>query len=131
MNPDTPILLSSGFGGVEASRRFGNSGVAGFLQKPYTVNTLARQCGNRPRRQGRETGRLKIASSTPSSRFGNRRLLVFTRVSKICKLPNRILLVIVDAKERLADAKPLLDAAIEACDKAAGPTNSSGKIIVA
>ena len=42
INPDTPILLSSGFSGVEASRRFGDSGVAGFLQKPYTVNTLAR-----------------------------------------------------------------------------------------
>jgi two-component system, cell cycle sensor histidine kinase and response regulator CckA len=40
MRPDLPIILSSGFGEAEISRRFASSGVAGFLQKPYTVAAI-------------------------------------------------------------------------------------------
>jgi two-component system cell cycle sensor histidine kinase/response regulator CckA len=38
---DVPIVLSSGFSEAEALRRFSNQRLAGFLQKPYTVRTLA------------------------------------------------------------------------------------------
>jgi DNA-binding NtrC family response regulator len=38
---EVPIVLSSGFSGTEALRQFSGRGVAGFLQKPYTVKTLA------------------------------------------------------------------------------------------
>ncbi len=38
--PDIPVILSSGFSEVELSRRFAASGIAGVLQKPYTVSGL-------------------------------------------------------------------------------------------
>ncbi len=38
---DVPIMLSSGYSEAEALRRFSNLNLAGFLQKPYTVRTLA------------------------------------------------------------------------------------------
>jgi CheY-like chemotaxis protein len=38
---DVPIVLSSGFSEAEALRRFSNQRLAGFLQKPYSVQTLA------------------------------------------------------------------------------------------
>jgi CheY-like chemotaxis protein len=38
---DVPIVLSSGFSEAEALRRFSNQRLAGFLQKPYSVRTLA------------------------------------------------------------------------------------------
>jgi PAS domain S-box-containing protein len=41
IRPDIPVLLSSGFNEAEAVRRFQASGVAGFLQKPYTARRLA------------------------------------------------------------------------------------------
>ncbi len=41
VRPDVRVLLSSGFSEMEAVGRFGGLGLAGFLQKPYTVNTLA------------------------------------------------------------------------------------------
>jgi PAS domain S-box-containing protein len=40
---DIPVLLSSGYSEVEAVRRFQGRGLAGFLQKPYTANALARK----------------------------------------------------------------------------------------
>ncbi len=40
IRPDLPVLVSSGFGEEEAIRRFGGLGVAGFIQKPYTVRAL-------------------------------------------------------------------------------------------
>jgi CheY-like chemotaxis protein len=40
---DVPIVLSSGFSEVEAVKRFGGAGIAGFLQKPYTAATLGRR----------------------------------------------------------------------------------------
>ena len=41
IRPDIPVLLSSGFSEMEAIERFGHHRLAGFLQKPYTVATLA------------------------------------------------------------------------------------------
>ena len=35
-----PVLLTSGFSEKDATSRFGDSGFAGFLQKPYTARTL-------------------------------------------------------------------------------------------
>jgi len=36
INPDLPVVLSSGFGKEEATRRFEGLGLSGFIQKPYT-----------------------------------------------------------------------------------------------
>jgi two-component system, cell cycle sensor histidine kinase and response regulator CckA len=40
MRPDLPILISSGFSEAELSLRFAASGIAGVLQKPYSVSTI-------------------------------------------------------------------------------------------
>ena len=40
VNPDVPVLLSSGFGQEEATRRFKGLGLTGFIQKPYRLATL-------------------------------------------------------------------------------------------
>jgi signal transduction histidine kinase/CheY-like chemotaxis protein len=40
INPELPILLSSGYSQKEVARRFDNQGVTGFLQKPYDVAQL-------------------------------------------------------------------------------------------
>ncbi len=37
---DVPVMISSGYGETEAARRFAGKDIAGFLQKPYTVNRL-------------------------------------------------------------------------------------------
>ena len=39
---DVPVVLSSGYNEVEATRRFTGKGLAGFLQKPYTIQQLAK-----------------------------------------------------------------------------------------
>ncbi len=52
--PGIPIILSSGFSQEELSRRFGSAGLAGFLQKPYSVEALASKVS---RVLQRETGR--------------------------------------------------------------------------
>jgi nitrogen-specific signal transduction histidine kinase/CheY-like chemotaxis protein len=41
LRPDLPVIVSSGYGEVEALRRFEGARVAGFLQKPYTARQLA------------------------------------------------------------------------------------------
>jgi two-component system, cell cycle sensor histidine kinase and response regulator CckA len=41
INPGVPVVLSSGFNEMEAIQRFTGEGLAGFIQKPYTVTTLA------------------------------------------------------------------------------------------
>ena len=41
IRPDIPVVLSSGYNEVEAVSRFETSGLAGFLQKPYTATALA------------------------------------------------------------------------------------------
>jgi len=40
VNPDVPVLLSSGFGQEEATRRLEGQGLTGFIQKPYRLATL-------------------------------------------------------------------------------------------
>jgi len=40
---DVPVFLSSGYDQAEATRRFGESELAGFLQKPYTAQYLLQQ----------------------------------------------------------------------------------------
>ncbi len=42
-DPQTPVILSSGFNEVEAIRRFTGKGLAGFIQKPYSALDLARR----------------------------------------------------------------------------------------
>ncbi len=37
---DVPVVLSSGFGEIEASERFAGKKLAGFIQKPYELSTL-------------------------------------------------------------------------------------------
>jgi PAS domain S-box-containing protein len=41
IDPDVPVILSSGFNEVEAVRRFTGKGLAGFIQKPYMARALA------------------------------------------------------------------------------------------
>jgi two-component system cell cycle sensor histidine kinase/response regulator CckA len=41
INPHVPIILSSGFTETEATRHFEGKGLAGFLQKPYTISQLS------------------------------------------------------------------------------------------
>ncbi len=38
--PDVKVILSSGYEKSEATERFHGQGLAGFIQKPYTVNEL-------------------------------------------------------------------------------------------
>jgi FixJ family two-component response regulator len=40
INPDVPVILSSGFDESEATRRFASQKPAGFLQKPYSAQKL-------------------------------------------------------------------------------------------
>ena len=40
IRPDVPVLLSSGFGQEEATRRFKGLGLTGFIQKPYRLAAL-------------------------------------------------------------------------------------------
>ena len=48
IRPAVPILLSSGFSEVEALQRFADLGLGGFLQKPYTVRSLAEKVSSLP-----------------------------------------------------------------------------------
>jgi PAS domain S-box-containing protein len=38
---DTPVILTSGYSEIEATRRFTSKGLAGFLEKPFTPSDLA------------------------------------------------------------------------------------------
>ena len=40
IQPNTPVLLSSGFTEEDAAKRFGETGPAGFVQKPYRAQEL-------------------------------------------------------------------------------------------
>lgn len=40
IRPDVPVILSSGYNEIEATRRFTAKGLAGFLQKPFTPKEL-------------------------------------------------------------------------------------------
>ncbi|MEX2264599.1 MAG: PAS domain S-box protein [Bryobacteraceae bacterium] len=41
MDPEAPIILTSGYSEAEARRRFAGQAVSGFLQKPYKASALA------------------------------------------------------------------------------------------
>jgi len=43
MAPDLPVILTSGYNETEMARRFTGQGLAGFLQKPYALQDLARK----------------------------------------------------------------------------------------
>jgi CheY-like chemotaxis protein len=43
INPQVPVVLSSGYNEVEAIGRFAGKGLAGFLQKPYTAAALGQK----------------------------------------------------------------------------------------
>ena len=40
---EVPVILSSGFAERDATRRFGDAGFQGFIQKPYVPQDLARE----------------------------------------------------------------------------------------
>jgi len=40
IRPDIPIIVCSGYKEVEVIRRFTSQGIAGFIQKPYTAQSL-------------------------------------------------------------------------------------------
>jgi signal transduction histidine kinase/ActR/RegA family two-component response regulator len=42
IQPDVKVILTSGYSEADATRRFTGAGLAGFLQKPYTAEQLAR-----------------------------------------------------------------------------------------
>jgi len=42
INPQSVIVVSSGYNEVEAIRRFTSKGIAAFIQKPYTASKIAR-----------------------------------------------------------------------------------------
>jgi DNA-binding NtrC family response regulator len=41
INPDVKVILSSGYNESDTVNRFAGKGLAGFIQKPYRLNTLA------------------------------------------------------------------------------------------
>jgi len=43
MRADVPVVLSSGYNEQDAIHRFSGEGLAGFVQKPYTLSVLARK----------------------------------------------------------------------------------------
>jgi CheY-like chemotaxis protein len=43
LKPDVEVIVSSGYSQAEALRTFRDARVSGFIQKPYTVQELARQ----------------------------------------------------------------------------------------
>jgi FixJ family two-component response regulator len=40
INPNVPVFLVSGYSENEIMDRFVNKGLAGFIQKPYTIDSL-------------------------------------------------------------------------------------------
>jgi FixJ family two-component response regulator len=40
---DVPVILTSGYNEIEATRGFTSKGLAGFLEKPFTPTDLARK----------------------------------------------------------------------------------------
>lgn len=59
INPDVPVLLSSGFSEIEALERFPGKAVQGFVQKPYTAAHLVEKISG-----------VAAASRSPSAKAG-------------------------------------------------------------
>jgi PAS domain S-box-containing protein len=55
LQPDLPVVLTSGYSAQEAVGRFGSDGIAGFIQKPFMpaalVKTMHDAISQRPRRE--------------------------------------------------------------------------------
>src|SRR5205085_861845 len=47
LRPDLPVILMSGYNEQDAVARFTGKGLAGFLQKPFTLDELARRIPDR------------------------------------------------------------------------------------
>lgn len=46
LSPDVPVILCSGYDEQDATRRFAGKGLAGFLQKPFTIAALKEKLMN-------------------------------------------------------------------------------------
>jgi PAS domain S-box-containing protein len=46
IDPEVPVVLSSGYNEADAIRRFAGTGLAGVIQKPYTASALAEKLRN-------------------------------------------------------------------------------------
>jgi two-component system cell cycle sensor histidine kinase/response regulator CckA len=46
ISSDVPVILSSGYGEQESAKRFGERGLAGFIQKPYKLSRLGETLRN-------------------------------------------------------------------------------------
>jgi two-component system cell cycle sensor histidine kinase/response regulator CckA len=53
---DVPVILTSGYNEIEATRRFTAKGLAGFLQKPFTPKELAQKLSSALKVGSRGTG---------------------------------------------------------------------------
>jgi DNA-binding NtrC family response regulator len=55
LQPDLPVVLTSGYSAQDAVGRFGGTGIAGFIQKPFMpsalVKTMHDAITQRPRRE--------------------------------------------------------------------------------
>jgi CheY-like chemotaxis protein len=40
LNPDVKVIMSSGYNEQEVTQKFVGKGLAGFVQKPYTLSVL-------------------------------------------------------------------------------------------
>jgi DNA-binding NarL/FixJ family response regulator len=43
LQPDLEVIVSSGYSEAETLRQFGGARISGFIQKPYTIQDLARE----------------------------------------------------------------------------------------
>ena len=43
VDPEVIVILSSGYNEQDATRRFDGKGLAGFIQKPFTISSLKRK----------------------------------------------------------------------------------------
>jgi len=43
LSPESHIILMSGYSEHDISEKFNNSGIAGFLQKPFQINDLRKK----------------------------------------------------------------------------------------
>ena len=59
--PGMPVILSSGFSEAEISRRFDGVGVAGFLQKPYSLEILVKKIHEALQYQALQQGPVGLA----------------------------------------------------------------------
>jgi signal transduction histidine kinase/CheY-like chemotaxis protein len=64
MRPDVKVILTSGYSEMDATRRFSGTGLAGFLQKPFTAAQLAEKVKAVLERDGDSTVGLKARADS-------------------------------------------------------------------